>query len=113
MPAIDFNNLDTAIHGQIRLGIISALCLDGALDFTELKKRLEITDGSLGAHLKKLEDLEYIFAKRRFVGKRPKTTYSITNKGKVALKKYLESMQSLIDSIRLAEKSNNINVNIN
>jgi DNA-binding PadR family transcriptional regulator len=106
MPTIDFNNLDTAIHGQTRLGIISALCLNGTLDFTELKKRLSTTDGSLGAHLKKLEELEYIFADKRFVDKRPKTTYSITDKGKSAFKKYLESMQFLIDKIRISEQLN-------
>jgi hypothetical protein len=36
--SIDFNGLDTHVHGPIRLGILTALQVDGALDFTTLKK---------------------------------------------------------------------------
>ncbi len=41
MPPIDFNGIDSSVHGPIRLGILTALQLDGPLDFTTLKKRLE------------------------------------------------------------------------
>ena len=37
---IDFNGLDTAVNGPLRLGVLTALQLDGALDFTTLKNRL-------------------------------------------------------------------------
>ena len=47
MNPIDFNGLDTAVHGPIRLGIMTALQVDGPLDFTTLKKRLATVDGSL------------------------------------------------------------------
>ena len=32
MLPIDFNGLDTAVHGPIRLGVLSALQIDGPLD---------------------------------------------------------------------------------
>ena len=48
MPPINFNGLDTAVHGPIRLGTMTALQIDGELDFTTIKKRLQVTDGSLG-----------------------------------------------------------------
>ena len=60
MNPIDFNGLDTAVHGPIRLGIMTALQMDGPLDFTTLKKRLETVDGSLNLHLGKLEECGYI-----------------------------------------------------
>src|SRR5947209_20084228 len=47
MLPIDFNGLDSAIHGPVRLGIMTALQMDGALDFSTLKKRLTVPDGSL------------------------------------------------------------------
>lgn len=99
MPLIDFNGLDTAVHGPIRLGALSALQVDGALDFTTLRKRLEATDGSLGLHLQKLEEVGYIQCKKAFVGRRPKSTYRITSIGRKALGNYLNSMQQLIDAI--------------
>ena len=60
MPPINFNGLDTAVHGPIRLGAMTALQIDGKLDFTTLKKRLQVTDGSMGIHLQKLEEVGYI-----------------------------------------------------
>lgn len=99
MPPINFNELDTAVHGPIRLGTMTALCTDGELDFTTLKKRLKVTDGSLGVHLQKLEEKKYITSKKEFIGRRPKTTYTLTSIGRKALIKYFDSMQQLIDSI--------------
>ena len=60
MMPIDFNGLDTAVHGPVRLGTMTALQIDGKLDFTTLGKRLNVTSGSLGVHLQKLEDKGYI-----------------------------------------------------
>jgi DNA-binding PadR family transcriptional regulator len=96
---IDFNGLDTTVHGPIRLGAMTALQIDGELDFTTIKKRLQVTDGSLGIHLQKLEEVGYIKSKKAFVRRRPKTTYKLTATGRKALIKYLESMQKLLDAV--------------
>ena len=82
MQPIDFNGLDTTVHGPLRLGVLTALQLDGPHDFTALKKRLEVADGSLGLQLLKLEEAEYVRAQKTFVGRRPKTTYHLTTKGR-------------------------------
>jgi DNA-binding HxlR family transcriptional regulator len=97
MNPIDFNGLDTAVHGPIRLGIMTALHVDGPLDFTTLKRRIETADGSLNLHLGKLDECGYITSKKEFVHLRPKTTYKITATGRKALAKYLQSMKSLIE----------------
>lgn len=97
MPPIDFNGLDTVVHGPVRLGVITALQVEGPLDFTTLVKRFEIADGAMGVHLRKLEDAGYIAIKRQFVGRRPKSTYRITTTGRRALSHYLETMQEIID----------------
>ena len=99
MP-INFNGLDSSVHGPVRLGALTALQMDGALDFTTLKKRLEVADGALGIHLRKLEDIGYITCKKAFVGQRPRSTYKITSKGRKALRDYLGSMQQLIDAVK-------------
>ncbi len=99
MPPIDFNGLDTAVHGPLRLGVLSLLQIEGSLDFTTLKKRLGATDGSLGMHLQKLEEAGYIECEKAFIARRPKSTYRITASGKQALADYLDAMQRLIDAI--------------
>ena len=104
MNPIDFNGLDTAVHGPIRLGIMTALQVDGPLDFTTLKKRLDTADGSLNLHLGKLEDSGYITSKKAFVHLRPKTTYKITVGGRKALANYLQNMKNLIEYLESANE---------
>lgn len=99
MEPIDFNGLDTAVHGPVRLGILTALHLDGSLDFTTLKKRLDVADGALGLHLTKLEEIGYVVCSKAFVGRRPRSTYRITPRGRKAFTAYLDAMQRLIDAV--------------
>lgn len=98
-PPIDFSAIDTAVHGPVRLGVLTALQADGALDFTTISKRLKVTDGVIGTHLLKLEKINYVSCTKKFVGRRPKSTYQITTKGRQALFLYLETMQQLINSL--------------
>jgi len=44
------NGLDTVVHGPVRLGVITALQVDGPLDFTTLVKRFEVAEGAMGVH---------------------------------------------------------------
>jgi DNA-binding HxlR family transcriptional regulator len=104
-PPINFNGLDTAVHGPIRLGIMTALQMNGPLDFTTLKKRLETADGSLNLHLGKLEEVNYITSRKAFVNLRPKTTYTITAAGRKALLNYLQSMKNLIEYLETSKPS--------
>ena len=97
---IDFNGLDTAVHGPIRLGILTALTLDGPLDFTTLKQRLQVSDGAIAPHLRKLEETGYLNCRKHFIGRRPKSTYRITSTGRKALAKYLDAMQIVIDALK-------------
>lgn len=96
---IEFSSIDTAVHGPVRLGVLTALQAGGALNFTALKHCLAVADGALGAHLQKLEAIRYVTCTKAFVGRRPKSTYMITAEGQEALFHYLETMQKLIDSL--------------
>jgi predicted ArsR family transcriptional regulator len=100
---IDFSSLNTAVHGPVRLGVLTALQSEGPLDFTTLKNRLNTADGAIDIHLQKREAIDYIVSTKRFVGKRPNTSYELTKRGQDALFEYLETMQRLIDSINLTQ----------
>ena len=104
MAPIDFNGLDTAVHGPVRLGVLTALQIDGPLDFTTLKKRLEVADGAMAMYLRKLEESDYVACRKTFVGRRPKTTYRITGTGRRALAQYLQTMQQVIDEVEQSHK---------
>ncbi len=92
--------LDRLIYEPIRLRIVSALAVNPALTFNELKKLLDTTDGNLSVHARKREDSEYIVCSKSFEGRMPKTQYRLTENGRRALEKYLNHMEALIQAIR-------------
>lgn len=84
------------IHSKIRLAVISILISVKEADFNYLKKTIGTTDGNLSNHLSKLEEKDYLAVKKAFKGKKPRTTYAITKKGKKAFSKYLEVLEDLL-----------------
>jgi DNA-binding HxlR family transcriptional regulator len=92
--------LDRLVHERLRLGILSALSVNEALAFNELKKLLDTTDGNLSVHARKLEEAGYISCSKSFEGRMPKTEYRITTMGRRALERYLDHMEALIQVMR-------------
>jgi DNA-binding HxlR family transcriptional regulator len=93
-------DLDRLIHEPIRLGIVSALAVNDAMTFNELKDLLKTTDGNLSVHARKLEDGQYINCDKYFEGRVPRTEYRLTNTGRRALETYLDHMEALIRATR-------------
>ena len=92
--------LDRLIHERLRLGILSALSVNENLSFSELKKSLDVTDGNLSVHARKLEEAGYIACTKSFEGRVPRTEYRLTAAGRRALERYLDHMESLIHAMR-------------
>lgn len=88
--------LKKSFDHRIRLGIMSALMVNESLDFKSLKEMLETTDGNLASHLKALEKAEHISVKKRFIGRKPNTSYSATLTGKTAFENHLHALESLL-----------------
>ena len=68
--------LNETIHQPVRLRIMAALVTlepGNEVDFTYLRDLLEVTDGNLGAHLRKLEEAGYIAVNKIFVERKPRT----------------------------------------
>ena len=96
-PALE---LDSLIHERVRLGIVSALAVSNDLSFNDLKRLLDITDGNLSVHARKLEDAGYVKCSKSFVGRQPRTEFKLTAVGRKALEGYLSQMESVIRSAR-------------
>jgi DNA-binding HxlR family transcriptional regulator len=100
LPGNGLPELDRLIHERMRLGIISALAANRSLTFNDLKRLLETTDGNLSVHARKLEEAGYIACEKSFEGRMPRTEYTLTDKGRNALAKYLDHMEALIRAMR-------------
>lgn len=93
MGIIDKLNKD--FESRVRLGIMSILMVNDWVDFTEMKTLLNITDGNLASHSTALEKGAYIEIKKEFVGKKPKTSYRVTNRGRSSFVSHLNSLEKL------------------
>jgi DNA-binding MarR family transcriptional regulator len=92
-------NLNKIFDSRIRLGIMSALMVNAAVNFNDLKELINVTDGNLASHLKTLEDSGFIKVKKGFVGRKTNTTYSVTKAGEKAFKSHLDALEEMIRSI--------------
>jgi DNA-binding transcriptional ArsR family regulator len=94
--------IDKIIHSPARLrimSILSALDRDEEVDFTFLKSELNLTDGNLGGHLIKLEEAKYIRVNKAFVGRKPKSFVSATNKGRAAFEDHVAALKEIIGDV--------------
>jgi DNA-binding MarR family transcriptional regulator len=92
--------LDQLIHERVRLGIVSALAVNGSMSFTDLKTALNATDGNISAHARRLEEAGYIVCRKSFEGRIPRTDYELTKQGRRELEAYLDHMEALIRTTR-------------
>jgi DNA-binding PadR family transcriptional regulator len=92
----DLPELNPVVHGRLRLALLSLLSGVEEADFTWLRVKTEATDGNLGAQLLKLEEAGYVAVKKKFVLRKPKTLYRITETGRQALTEYAQALKKLL-----------------
>lgn len=92
--------LDPLLDHRVRLAICVLLSRYDRLSFSRLKELTAETDGSLGAHLRKLEDAGYARVKKEFVGRKPTSWYSLAPKGLAALSVHLGALTDLLSSAK-------------
>lgn len=88
--------LDPVLHQPVRTRIVAYLMARGEATFVELKNSLEVTDGNLEAHMKKLIAEGYITPRRESGAGRPQTLYALTKIGQKALRRYINTLQQLL-----------------
>ncbi|MCT3950179.1 transcriptional regulator [Elizabethkingia anophelis] len=93
---IKVNQLNKEFESRVRLGVMSVLMVNDWVDFTEMKGLLDVTDGNLASHSTALEKAGYIEIKKEFVGKKPKTSYRVTNSGSQAFSEHLNTLEKLL-----------------
>jgi DNA-binding MarR family transcriptional regulator len=91
-------DLDPLVHAPVRLAVLSLLATLDEVEFTHLRDRLGATDGNLSVHLAKLEDAGYLAVTKGFAGKKPRTTYRLTEKGRAAFLRYVKQLKALLAS---------------
>jgi DNA-binding HxlR family transcriptional regulator len=88
--------LQKVFDSRVRLGIMSALMVNDAVSFNELKELIQVTDGNLASHLKALEENGLMKVNKGFVGRKTNTTYSVTKVGERSFRQHLDALEQMI-----------------
>lgn len=89
--------LDPLLHQPARTQIAAFLAGAGEATFSELKLRLEVSDGNLESHLKKLIAADYVQVRKTSGDGRPQSYYALTPLGLAALRDYAAALHRLLD----------------
>jgi DNA-binding MarR family transcriptional regulator len=93
--------LNDIIHQPVRLRIMATLVTleqNDEVDFIYLRDLLDVTDGNLGAHLRKLEEAGYITINKTFVERKPRTYVSATAEGRKVFQEHVAALESILKS---------------
>lgn len=89
--------LDAVLHQPIRTRIVAFLSARGEATFNECKQALQLTDGNLEAHMKKLTQVNYVSVRKEATGKRPLTFYTLSEEGEKAFAMYVQALNNLLN----------------
>jgi DNA-binding MarR family transcriptional regulator len=90
------DSLDFVLHQPIRTQIVAYLIGRNEATFTELKRTLQVSDGNLESHLKKLIAAGYVATRKDSSNPRQQTVYSLTRGGESALRDYVANLQRML-----------------
>ena len=76
------HQLDDLLNPPVRFSPAAALAAVEETDFRALRDALEVSDSLLSQHMKVLEDADYVWVRKGYVGKRPRTWLSLTQQGR-------------------------------
>jgi DNA-binding MarR family transcriptional regulator len=87
---------DELIHAPTRLQIVSILAVAQWADFRYIRDELGLSDSALSKQLSTLESAGYIEIRRTFVGKRPRTSASLSPVGRKAFEQHVAALQLIL-----------------
>lgn len=92
------HRLDDLIHSPVRLSVMAALGHADAVHFGLLRDTVEVSDSLLSKHLASLEAAGYIEVTKGYLGRRPRTWYSLTIEGRTAFDAYIATLREIVDA---------------
>lgn len=98
-------NLDPLLHQPLRTQLVAYLAGASEATFSDLKRTLDVSDGNLDAHLKKLVAAGYVGVRKEKGEGRPQSYFFLTPQGRAALVGYVEALQKLLPQMEGEERA--------
>ncbi len=93
------NSIDKVIHEPARLSMLACLYVVESADFVFLQRQTGLTGGNISSHMSKLEEAGYVKVEKTFVGKRPNTSFQLTEPGRKAMEVYCDRMKKVLGDL--------------
>jgi len=87
---------DEVIHAPTRLGIVSLLAATRWADFKFVRDKTGLSDSALSKQLSILEAVGYVTIRKSFVGKWPRTSISLSKRGRSAFKGHVTALEEIV-----------------
>jgi DNA-binding HxlR family transcriptional regulator len=94
-----FPEIDTRVHEPARLRVLALLAIVDRADFMYLLRHTGLSKGNLSVQTSNLAEAGLVSVEKEFVGKRPRTSYSLTRRGREALRAYRHVMTGILGSL--------------
>lgn len=89
--------LDSALAHPVRFSLVAALASVESMVFADLRDELQVSDSVLSKQVAELEKAGFVRAAKGFVGKRPRTTLSLTAEGLERWRSHLEALRRIAE----------------
>ncbi len=87
--------LDDVVHHPVRFSLMAALARAEELEFRFLRDALGVSDSVLSRQASTLEGAGYVFIRKGFVGKRPRTWLSLTPVGRKSFEEHVRALREI------------------
>lgn len=91
-------DLNRLIHEPARLLLMANLYVVDEADFLYMSRRTGLTAGNISSHMARLEGAGYVEITKGFVGRKPRTVYRLTSKGREAFEDHKERLAGLLQA---------------
>lgn len=102
--ALHPQRVDRVLHDPVRMAMAAVLATTSSVTFTDMKRRLGLTDGNLSVHARRLENVGYISVVKHVRHRTTRTEYRLSPAGRRALARYLAALQAFVDAVRAATR---------
>ena len=92
---MELHEIPAAFQSRLRLAVVAAL-MTGPKDFTTLTKLTDATPGNLGKQLELLEADKFLSCQRELLGRRPRSTYQLTDSGRETFLAYVRMLEKIV-----------------
>lgn len=90
-------DLDPLLHSRLRLAIMSLLITNEEITFPYVVEKTEASRGNVSVQITNLEEAGYLEVTKSFEDKKPKTTLTITDKGRSAMEAYTNALKEYLN----------------